>query len=137
MLTSVAVIKEHVLTTTGMWVTVQDEDTPSICKGRQIIKKTKSRDMWTLIELKSAKNSAETRRNKIQTWNIQCKFYATTITCNSYIYHHYVLTCNMQKYTSGKVSTIQLSCINQYRLLVYSINICTNPENVMYICCIS
>ena len=67
MLTSVAVIKEHVLTTTGMWVTVQDEDTPSISTGRQIIKTTKSRDMWTLIELKFAKNSAETRRNKIQT----------------------------------------------------------------------
>ena len=33
-----------------MWVTVQDEDTPAICKGRQIVKTTKSSDMWTRIE---------------------------------------------------------------------------------------
>ena len=38
LLTSVAVIKEHVLTTTGMWVPVQDEETEANCKGLQICK---------------------------------------------------------------------------------------------------
>ena len=32
MLTSLAAVKEHVLTTAGMWVTVQDEDTAETCK---------------------------------------------------------------------------------------------------------
>ena len=36
LLTSEAVVKEHVLTTTGMWVPVQDEETPANCKGLQI-----------------------------------------------------------------------------------------------------
>ena len=63
-----AVVKEHVLTISiGMWVTVQDEDTAAICKGRQIVKPTNSRDMWARIETQTAKNSAETRRNEIQT----------------------------------------------------------------------
>ena len=36
LLTRVAVITEHVLTTTGMWVPVQDKETAANCKGLQI-----------------------------------------------------------------------------------------------------
>ena len=67
MLTSLAVVKEPVLTTTGMWVKVQDEDTAAIIKGRQIVKTTNSREMWTRTETQITENSAETRRNEIQT----------------------------------------------------------------------
>ena len=70
------------LTTTDMWVPVQDEDTPAICKGWQIVKTTKSRDMWTRIETQIAKDSAETRRKEIPTETINCR-----IQCNK---------CNMQ-----------------------------------------
>ena len=71
MLTRLAVIKEYVLTiSTGMWVTVQDEDAAAICKRWQIIKHTNVRDMWRWIETQIAKNTAETRRNKIQTETI-------------------------------------------------------------------
>ena len=71
MLTRLAVVKEHVLTiSTGMWLTVQDEDTAEIYKGRQIVKPTNSRDMWTGIETQTAKNLAETRKNEIQTETI-------------------------------------------------------------------
>ena len=71
MLTSLAVVKEHNLTiSTGMWLTVQDEDTAVIYKGRKIVKPTNSRDKWTRIETQTAKNSAETRKNEIQTETI-------------------------------------------------------------------
>ena len=63
MLTSLAVVKEHVLTVlTGMWVKVQDEDTAIICKGPQIIKTT--RDMWTSIETQTTM-STDMRSNEI------------------------------------------------------------------------
>ena len=39
----------------------------SNCKGRQIIKSTKSRAMLTWIETQTANNSSETRRNEILT----------------------------------------------------------------------
>ena len=74
MLTSVAVLKEHVLTTTGMWVPVQDEETAAIFKGLQIMKPINARDMWTWIETQFAKNSAEKRRNEIQNGNNQLSF---------------------------------------------------------------
>ena len=75
MLTSLAVVKEHVLIiSTGMWVTVQDEDTAAICKGWQNCQATNLRDMWTWIETQTAKNSAETRRNEIQTETINVIF---------------------------------------------------------------
>ena len=71
MLTSLAAVKEHVLTiSTGMSVTVQDENTVEIYKGRKIVKPTNSRDMFTRIETQTAKNSSETRRNEIQTETI-------------------------------------------------------------------
>ena len=44
-----------------MWVTVQDEDTPAICKRWQIVKTTKLRDMWTRIETQICK---ELHRNE-------------------------------------------------------------------------
>ena len=71
MLTSLAVIKEHVLTTTGMWVPVQDKETAAICKGLQIVKPINARDVWTWIETQFPNNSAEKRRNKIQNRNDQ------------------------------------------------------------------
>ena len=38
LLQSVAVIRDHVLTTTGLWVPVQDEETAANCKGLRICK---------------------------------------------------------------------------------------------------
>ena len=51
LLTSLAVVKRTCFDqSTGMWVRVQDENTAIICKGWQIFKTTKLRDMWTWIE---------------------------------------------------------------------------------------
>ena len=55
MLTSVAVIKKHVLTTTVVWVPVQDEETVAICKVLQILKFINGRNMWTRIETQTCK----------------------------------------------------------------------------------
>ena len=65
-----------------MWVTVQDEDTPAICKGRQIVKTTKSRDMWTQIETQICKELGRNEKKRNQTETINCR-----IPCNK---------CNMQ-----------------------------------------
>ena len=61
MLTSAAVIIEHVLTTTGMWVPVQDEQTAAICKVLQIVKPINARDMWTRIETQTCKEVGKKR----------------------------------------------------------------------------
>ena len=47
-----------------MWVTVQDEDTPAICKGWQIVKTTKSSDMWTRIETQICKELDRNERKQ-------------------------------------------------------------------------
>ena len=65
-----------------MWVRGQDENTAIICKGWQIFKTTKSRDMWTGYKIKLAKNLAETGRKEIPT-----KMIDRQIPCNK---------CNMQ-----------------------------------------
>ena len=82
MLTSVAVIKEHVLTMTGMWIPVQDEETAAICKGLQIVKTTKARDMWTWIETQICKELGRNKKKR----NSNLK-QSMSILCNN---------CNMQ-----------------------------------------
>ena len=67
MLTSLAVVKEHVLiVSTGMWVRVQDENTAIVCKRTANLKDTNSRDKWTRIKTQNAM-STEMRRYEIQT----------------------------------------------------------------------
>ena len=61
MLTSVAVIKEHVLTTTGMWVPFQDEETVAICKVLQIVKPINAIDTWIRIETQTCKELGKKR----------------------------------------------------------------------------
>ena len=75
MLTSVAIIKEHVLTTTGMWVPVQDEETVTISKVLQIVKHINARDMWTWIETRTCKKLGKKRE--------ETKFKPETIHVNS------------------------------------------------------
>ena len=123
MLTSLAVVKEHVLTKTGMWLTVQNEDTTAICKGRQIGKNTNSRDMWTRIETKTAKNSAEREEMKSKPKR------SMSFRCNNYnvkfvhlAYHHHVLTCDMQICIGCNhhvLITTMFICINQVKCDMY------------------
>ena len=79
MLTSVAVIKEHVLTTTGMWVPVQDEETAAICKVLEIVKPINVRDMWRRIETQTCKELGkkreETKLKPKQSMSILCNNY--------------------------------------------------------------
>ena len=73
MLTSVAVIKEHVLTTTGMWDPVQDEETVVICKVLQVVKPINARDTGTQIETQTCKelgNKREETKFKPETINV-------------------------------------------------------------------
>ena len=65
-------------------------------------------------KLKLATNSKR-EETKIQTRSNQCQFYATTVTCNLYIYHHHVLTCNMQN-------------MHQARYLQYNCHVSINRE---------
>ena len=79
LLTSLAVVKRTCFDqSTGMWTRVQDEDTPII-----------------------AMDSAETRRKAIPTETNYMSIPCNNCACNSYIYHHHVLTCNMSMLCSN------------------------------------
>ena len=99
--------KRPYLSMTDMWVpallTVQDKDTPAICRGLQIVKTTKSRDMWTQNRNSNLqKNSAETRRKKIPTETINCQIPCNK--CNMQFVHLLSSGANLYhaKYASGK-----------------------------------
>ena len=61
------------ITSTGMWVRVQDENAAIICKGRQIIKTTKSRGY---VDTDKNSNRQRTRNEK------KLKFKPETINVN-------------------------------------------------------
>ena len=138
LLTGLAVVKEHVLINQQHVGQSSRREYSYNLQRRANFKDHKRQEICVLHgwKLYFTKNSAETRRKAVPTVTINCQFYATTALCNSYIYHHHVLTCNMStlcnncnkqfehlpsscanlwhaKYASGKVFTIQLSCINQ------------------------
>ena len=96
-----------------MWVRVQDENTAIICKGWQIIKTTKSRDMWTQIETQIGKE-LETRRNE----NSNLK-QSMSIICNN---------CNMQFIHLPSCATCNMQDMHQAKCLRYNCNVSINID---------
>ena len=102
-----------------------------IVKDCKFMKPTNVRDMWTWIETQICKERGRTEKKR----NSNLK-QSMSIICNSckMLFIYLPSSCaNLQhaEYASGRVFTIQLSWINQDRLLVYSVNLCTN-SNFIY-----
>ena len=102
-----------------------------IVKDCKFIKPTNARDMWTRIETKICKergrNEKKRNSNLKQSMSILCN------NCNMQFVYLPSSCANLQhaNYASAKVFMIQLSCINQDRLRVYSVNLSTN-NNFIY-----
>ena len=65
LLTSLAVVKRTCFDqSTGMWVRVQDKNTAIICKRWQIVKNTKSRDMWRRLEALKYKELGRSKKKR-------------------------------------------------------------------------
>ena len=124
-----------------MWVTVQVEDAAALCKGWQ---NCQAHKLKRYLEMDRNSNFKELSRNdKKQNpdRNDQCHFHATTETCkHAFGLWLSCINCNMQIVhlvfnhhvtitALCKVSTIQLSCINHYRLRAYNVNSCTNNND--------
>ena len=124
-----------------MQFTVQDEDTATICKGRQNCLAHKLKRYVDMDRNVNWKELSRNEKKRNPNRNDQCHFHATTVTCkHAFGLWSSWINCNMQIIhlvfnhhvtipASWKVSMIQLSCINHYRLRAYSGNSCTNNNN--------
>ena len=101
MLTSLAVVKEHVLTTTDMWVSVLVHCSRRGCTcNLQRMANCQDHKIKRYVDTDRNSNLQRTRQKreetKFQPRRSIVKFHATNVTCNSCIYNHQVLTYNMQ-----------------------------------------